>query len=200
MKCNEPNCVGNHCSTCKKCIMAGYSGKCFGCSAGSKTTKLNLGCGKDYREGWDNADLFAERVDLRFDFETAPYPINDNTYDLIRCHQVLEHLRYPETAMMEIYRMLKPGGIADILVPHYTTSGDWNFRHKSHFSTGAIRDYIEGNETQNEAAIRCGGSFKLIRATKKLRKIHIDVESFYLDFIPIWDSIHWIVQKPEKLI
>ena len=58
-----------------------------------KCNRLNLGCGNDYREGWDNADLYAKKADLRFDFEKAPYPIKDNTYDHIHCSQVLEHLR-----------------------------------------------------------------------------------------------------------
>jgi len=161
--------------------------------------KLNLGCGNDYREGWVNADLYAPKVDMRFDAEKAPFPIESNSVDEVYCAQVLEHLRYPEVAMMEMYRIMKSGAIATLIVPHYTTAGDHNFRHHSHFATCAIHDFTEGNEAQNEVAIQNQGSFKLISAVRKMRGLHINVGGwkgkYLFDFIPIWDSIIWKVKK-----
>ena len=37
-------------------------------------------------------------------------PFSDNTFDLIVCSEVLEHLHEYNDAVMEIYRVLKPGG------------------------------------------------------------------------------------------
>jgi predicted SAM-dependent methyltransferase len=159
--------------------------------------RLNLGCGNDYRNGWVNVDLYNKFVDLRFDIEKAPYPLESDSVDEVYCAQVLEHLRYPEIAIAEIYRIMKPGAIATLIVPHYTTAGDHNFRHHSHFATCAIHDFTDGNEAQNELAMH--GTFKLISAVRKMRGLHINVGGwkgkYLFDFVPIWDSIIWKVRK-----
>ena len=42
---------------------------------------------------------------------------SDNTFDLIICNHVLEHIPNDLDAMKELYRVLKPGGIAILQVP-----------------------------------------------------------------------------------
>jgi SAM-dependent methyltransferase len=42
---------------------------------------------------------------------------NDNFFDIIICSHVLEHIEDDRQAVREIYRVLKPGGIAIIIVP-----------------------------------------------------------------------------------
>ena len=37
-------------------------------------------------------------------------PFNDNTFDLVICSEVLEHLHEYKEAVDEVYRVLKPGG------------------------------------------------------------------------------------------
>lgn len=70
--------------------------------------KLNLGCGDDYREDWVNIDLFAERVDKRVDLNVLPLPFDDNTFDRIECHQVLEHLEcHPYEFVKEVFRIAR---------------------------------------------------------------------------------------------
>ncbi|MCW3466436.1 class I SAM-dependent methyltransferase [Chitinophaga nivalis] len=43
--------------------------------------------------------------------------IPDNTYDVILCSHVLEYIREDDQAMRELFRVLKPDGIAQIQVP-----------------------------------------------------------------------------------
>lgn len=43
--------------------------------------------------------------------------ITNNTYDIIICNHVLEHVPNDITAMKELYRILKPNGIAILQVP-----------------------------------------------------------------------------------
>lgn len=52
-----------------------------------------------------------EYIDIR----NIPYP--DNTFDVIVCNHVLEHIPEDVTAMRELYRGLKPGGQAILQVP-----------------------------------------------------------------------------------
>ena len=41
-------------------------------------------------------------------------PFADNTFDAVISQAVFEHLQYPELAMQEIRRVLKPGGLVKI--------------------------------------------------------------------------------------
>lgn len=45
-------------------------------------------------------------------------PFANNTFDLVICSEVLEHLDRDDQAVREIYRVLKPGGSAVFSVPH----------------------------------------------------------------------------------
>lgn len=45
-------------------------------------------------------------------------PLADNSVDTVFCVQVLSQVPHPEKAMSEIRRVLKPGGIAIVCVPH----------------------------------------------------------------------------------
>lgn len=44
-------------------------------------------------------------------------PFATNSFDAIICMHVLEHIPYDHKAMCELYRVLKPGGWAIIMVP-----------------------------------------------------------------------------------
>ena len=42
--------------------------------------KLNLGCGKDYIDGWVNVDLYDDsKCDVVYDLEKFPWPWEDNS-------------------------------------------------------------------------------------------------------------------------
>ena len=64
---------------------------------------------------YTTADLFSPLADLRFDVQNIP--IEDNTYDTIFCNHVLEHVNSDHQAMVELHRILKPGGLAIMQVP-----------------------------------------------------------------------------------
>jgi SAM-dependent methyltransferase len=61
------------------------------------------------------ADLNNPAVDIRIDIINIPYP--DNTFDVILCSHVLEHVPDDRKAMSELFRVLKPGGWAHLQVP-----------------------------------------------------------------------------------
>jgi SAM-dependent methyltransferase len=44
--------------------------------------------------------------------------INDNTYDFVYSSHCLEDIEYPATALMNWYRILKPGGYLILYLPH----------------------------------------------------------------------------------
>jgi len=94
---------------------------------------LNFGCGDTTIEGAINIDhIKLPNVDLVFDFEKFPYPLETNSVDEIHMYFVLEHLVDHLGVMKELYRILKPGGMLYIRVPHGSGMyGQWGeFTHQ----------------------------------------------------------------------
>lgn len=55
--------------------------------------------------------------------ETDPFPYKSNTFDLVLCSEVIEHLPHsPVPAMKEMYRVAKPGGHVVITTPNIARS------------------------------------------------------------------------------
>ncbi len=61
------------------------------------------------------ADLFSPLADVKCD--TQDMPCEDNSYNVIFCNHVLEHVEDDHKAMSELYRVLAPGGFAIFQVP-----------------------------------------------------------------------------------
>ncbi len=76
--------------------------------------KLNLGCGKLHREGYVNVDLHGG--DVRADGLRLPF--RDGVFDEILASHILEHVIDLEAMMLELSRVLRPGGILMARVPY----------------------------------------------------------------------------------
>ena len=60
-------------------------------------------------------------VEVIHDLNSFPYPFKDNSFDKIIATHVLEHLADLPRVMEELWRILKPGGILKITVPHFSS-------------------------------------------------------------------------------
>lgn len=82
--------------------------------------RLNLGCGRDIRQGWVNIDCApGPGVDHVTDFDNAPVlPFPDDSVEHSEASHLIEHLRRPLPFMQELWRVTKPGGTLALLCPH----------------------------------------------------------------------------------
>lgn len=64
-----------------------------------------------------------------------PYP--DDNFDMVTCTETLEHLQWPEEALKEMFRVLKPGGQLVVTVPD-GTKDDWD-GHANFWSAAGLR-------------------------------------------------------------
>lgn len=71
---------------------------------------------------YTTTDLLSPLADVKADICNLPFP--DNQYDIILCNHVLEHIPDDTKAMMELYRVLKPGGMAILQIPQDLTRKD----------------------------------------------------------------------------
>jgi SAM-dependent methyltransferase len=67
--------------------------------------------------GYVTADFSASYADIRMDIQDIQF--GDDTFDIIYCSHVLEHVEDDRKAISEFYRILKPGGWAVLMVPDY---------------------------------------------------------------------------------
>ncbi len=64
---------------------------------------------------YTTTDLFSPLADIKADICNLPF--EDNTYDILFCNHVLEHIPDDTKAMQELYRVLKPGGMGIFQIP-----------------------------------------------------------------------------------
>jgi predicted SAM-dependent methyltransferase len=64
---------------------------------------------------YTTTDLLSPLADVKADICNLPF--EDNTYDVIFCNHVLEHIPNDTKAMQELFRVLKPGGMAILQIP-----------------------------------------------------------------------------------
>jgi len=64
---------------------------------------------------YTTTDLFSPLADVKADICNLPF--DDNSYDIIFCNHVLEHIPDDTKAMQELFRVLKKGGMAILQIP-----------------------------------------------------------------------------------
>lgn len=93
---------------------------------------LDLCCGPRKPEGFYGIDSFNfDCVDKVHDLDCG-IPLPNDSCDIVRAHDAIEHLHSPGQTMSEIWRVLKDEGLVDILVP--STDGRGAFQDGTHVS------------------------------------------------------------------
>ncbi len=64
---------------------------------------------------YTTTDLLSPLADVKADICNLPF--DDDQYDVIFCNHVLEHIPDDTKAMQELYRVLRPGGMAILQIP-----------------------------------------------------------------------------------
>lgn len=106
---------------------------------------LNLGCGMAKRPGFVNLDSCdVVDPDVVWDLDEFPYPFEDNSFDEIIAHSILEHLDDTVKVMEELHRIGKPNAKVYIKVPYWDGYGfATDPTHKRMF-TEATFDFFTG--------------------------------------------------------
>ena len=82
---------------------------------------------------YETLDGFSEETNHRSDLTQITLP--DESYDVVICHRVLEHVMDDIAAMMELHRILVPGGMLNVSVPQSMNrpeTNEWSANDTSH--------------------------------------------------------------------
>ena len=105
---------------------------------------LELGCGINKTEGAFGIDINPRSsADLIHDLNDLPYPLDANSYDLIICRSILEHLDNVIEVMEELHRLGKSGSLVKVTVPFFRSwAACTDPTHKRFFSSRSF-DYFD---------------------------------------------------------
>jgi ubiquinone/menaquinone biosynthesis C-methylase UbiE len=109
---------------------------------------IDLGCGPNKKPGMIGIDVLPlSGVDIVANLEEGFPTIPDNSVDEFYTTHFLEHVYNFELLMAEMYRTLKPGGIAKITVPHFSNPYYYSdYTHKRFFGLYSF-DYFSSKPT-----------------------------------------------------
>lgn len=80
---------------------------------------IEIGGGTLVQPGWANMDKRNGSPGLQRDAADTPWPLPDDSVDHIRASHVLEHIRAEDRINIfnEAHRVLRPGGIFEVILP-----------------------------------------------------------------------------------
>ena len=128
--------------------------------------RVNLGCCDAPAAGFLNVDRApGPGVDRLVDL-TLAWPWTESSLDEIRAWDIIEHLPDKLHTMNEMWRVLRPGGRAEIIVP--TTDGPGAFQDPTHVSFWNRRSFLyyeSGNPYRERFAASYGirAAFRIVR-------------------------------------
>ncbi len=102
--------------------------------------KLDLGCGGHCLPDALGLDLFAmPGVDVVHDVNIAPWPLESDRFDFVRCQHAIEHFSKVHNVAKELHRVCQNGAVIDFITPHYSSYASWGDpTHVHHFALASI--------------------------------------------------------------
>jgi ubiquinone/menaquinone biosynthesis C-methylase UbiE len=107
------------------------------------SVRVNLGCGRDIREGYINIDTIPHPGVVVANID-AGLPFHDESIDYVYASHVLEHVHDLSQAMHEVYRILRVGGILSVRVP-YGLKGLYNPFHLRAFDKQTLSHFTRND-------------------------------------------------------
>ena len=147
--------------------------------------KLNLGCGSDVRDGWVNADSHPVDASVIQTDIGRDLPFKDESFDMILASHILEHIVHFDRAWIEIHRILKKGGILDVVVPYGFNTDPF---HVHYFDLQSVKRLV----TYDGVSVVCGSekgiSYKLLDKPRisLLNPLHWHMKRIFgIDFLRV---------------
>lgn len=121
----------------------------------SKPKRINVGAGRDIREGWVNLDRHKTHgADVLFDlnnlFKGKKLPFKDESFSYVYCSHVVEDFYEPMVIIKELFRICEVGGLIEIRAPTEANLHLTNPYHKIPFSLFKFRAIVQNLQNYGE--------------------------------------------------
>lgn len=154
--------------------------------------KLNLGCGRDMREGWINIDHPSvesllpthgtEFVACDLDQPSLVLPFEDNTFSVIDAIHILEHVRNLLPLIQELHRIAKIDAKFQCAVPYGGSDDAWE--DPTHVRAFFLNSWIYfGQPTYWRADHGYRGDWKPIEIGLSVVSKHNDSEMIFAEIM-----------------
>jgi SAM-dependent methyltransferase len=102
--------------------------------------KLDIGGGRGKQDGYIGIDILDyDGVDIVWNLENFPWPLEDNSFDYIKAFHIVEHINDMGAFFKEIHRIASNKAILSISTPHFSSRNSWidptHVKHLSLFFT-----------------------------------------------------------------
>ena len=124
-------------------------------------------------------------------------PFEDNTFDSILCTEVLEHVEQLDDVMIELYRVLKPGGRMIVTSPFICIEHEMPYDFRRFTFNGLINLMKKNN-------------FKILKSQKLLNNFHVFFSNSQFLYMPSFFkkkntvfkiySVFWVGRSSKFLI
>ena len=121
-----------------------------------------------YPEGIEVAPQATEYASKFFPVETRPFEETEHTdylFDVVRLHNVIEHVRSPKAVIMTAHKNLRSGGLLVINTPNYRSISSTLCREKWHYIGGNDHIYLFTPKTISHLLTKNG--FKIVNMETK---------------------------------
>lgn len=105
-------------------------------SLGGNARSIDLGCGPNKVENCFGVDSYQfEEVDLVCDLNKFPWPIEDDSFEVVYARQIIEHVDDAVGFLKEIHRIAKNDAEVHIETPHFSAASSWgDITHLRHLA------------------------------------------------------------------
>jgi SAM-dependent methyltransferase len=110
------------------------------------TQVLDLGCGRRKLAGAIGVDANRQSAaDVIIDLNVFPYPFAANSFDVIHCDGILEHLDDIMRVMTELHRIARPNALIQITTPYFSSVDAFTDPTHKHYFSARSFDYFTGD-------------------------------------------------------
>jgi len=127
-------------------------------NAFSDTKIMDIGCGRKKFPGSIGVDLHNDTsVDIVHDLDKFPWPVEDESFDLLIASHIMEHVRDFGGVLLECYRILRTEGTIIVRCPHFSCRDSYiNPTHVRHLSYESMKEMLTDGLTDERHDLSCG--------------------------------------------
>ena len=116
---------------------------------------LDVGCGKKKFPGALGIDVRSNvSADVPHDLDELPWPLDEDSFDLVLIRHCLEHLGNVVATVEELWRVTRPQGTIVVEVPHFSWCEAYTHPGHIHFFSGGSLDYYHPANEHYKARLR----------------------------------------------